>query len=1185
MSQDNKNTVKKEHSFYKEAKKSWMQDDPAVVRKKVAKTSFKVLKWLGGIYLLIAAVWGCVQGFIISTSNYVTRGLETYMTYDDVISNFYQSEENIIYQVQTNAYDSTESEDGEVDADGNNDDMHGTGEVDDNGYINTEGLAPLPFMMENPEYGKVVYIQNETDDLWDVVDPTTKSVVGSITIDGVTYTSDISTDELNDLMLTNPLITKGRDVNGNNGDVEDDYNGTLDDVQYFYTNVQPYAYIKPAQFKYLMGAYQIPTYAYQASLLDPFFATSYLNKLDTTADSITTSDVVATQFGALSVEYMTMPTNSWYRASYDVYNAETGEVWTVAEQDAGAEFDGDGISDPVWKIVDKTADTDSADDSDDKYNYVGKTPTTGAYEGSQAAPSVNSGTLNQVVTYTDDRNEDGTLETYYKYNADYYFVPSNVTLSGSDAMTASKHYNTPWDASITWTAFEVVSLNTQGDNVTIDGSVAGDTANETTSDETTYNSLMHDIEQLYFMVNSYDFITQGQYDLDNDGTELSEVALINADEEEITGVDALNTIQTNVTQAHTDGEITDAQLASLNTEITKASTYKSSLAVYSDYNVANYDNTDLGVTSTPTQIEKVYGASVFIIPFTSGASVALPDQSAFTLSNNFRNNDYYKYSGYGRDPKTANEGWMILDQDLTSNSNNDQNLYQLYGDSDNDGTVEALDAYLYGDQKSINKGVVKYIDSDEDGTWDTIAESYYDVDNGTANSPEYYIGQESIDSDIASTQLTVLESQIFYYATGITDYNGNGIEDGSEATDSQAKASDYYKSLIDHYEYTIGEDTYTVAPFYADFTGVSALNETGIYFAQGGGSYINADEQKGSSTQVTTYVYNDANALVTYNNKEYHSAIDNSAKAASIGDYDNTDRFAMVSWGEAWAWGGPYYGTFVWPLSKLSMWVQSWLPYEVMGIWSVILGVFLIVFALRGLATLFSYRKKNSTLKMQELSTQVANIKAKYEPYKDNKQMKQRMQMEIQALYRKHGVNPFQSMSTLLITMPIFLALWTIIGAIPVYKIASVGLFTFAVNPLSGMFGTGGGVGVIYMLLATAIISVQIISSKMPTWLAKKRKGIKVLDEATKQQEKKSNRTMTIMLVVFVILGLTIPSLLGLYWVFSGLFSMLQAVVQHMLIERKARKKALQHQQHKKHDYKNTEHVVEVTVEETKAKA
>lgn len=1183
MSQDNKNTTKKEHSFYKEAKKSWMQDDPAVVRKKVAKTTFKVFKWLGGIYLLIAAVWGCVQGFIISTSNYVGRGLETYMTYDDVISNFYQSEENIIYQVQTNAYDSTEGEDGEVDADGNNSDLHGNGETDDNGYINTEGLAPLPFMMENPEYGKVVYAESETDGLWYQMTVSGNTVIATGT--------GLTDDEISDLMLVDPLVVKARDVNGNNGslDVDTDYNGTTDDVWYFYTNIQPYAYIKPAQFKYLMGAYQVPTYAFQASLLDPFFATSYLNKLDSTSDSIADADQnVNTQFNATSTtEYMTMPTNSWYRASYDVFNAQVASTegltsdnatWTSAEQDAGEEFDGDGVSDPVWKIVDKTADTDENLDADDKYNYVMKTPTAGATEGSQASPTVahaTSGTINQVVTYTNDSDDDGIVETYYKYNPDYYFVPAVVTTSNQT--TIDQHYNTPW-AIADWSAFEVVSLNTTGDNVTIDGSVSGDTANDSTADENLYNSYMHDIEQLYFMVNSYDFITQGQDDTNNNGTSLAEVALYHESDDTVLldGTDAWQTVYDNAEASHTAGDITHAQWTSLQAELTKVSTYQSSLAVYSNYSAADYDNTDLGVTSTPTQIEQVYGASVMIIPYTSGAQVALPDKLAFNISNSFRNNDYYKYSGYGGDDKTANAGWMLLDEDLTSNSNNDQNLYQFYDDSGN-----ALDAYLYGDQKTINKGVVKYQDTDNDGTWDTIGESYY---GNEPNTPEYYIGEESMDSDIASQQLTVLESQIAYYATGYADYNGNGVKDAGTETDN-AKAANYYQSLIDHYEYTIGEDTYTVAPFTADFTGISSLDETGLYFAQGGSGYNTPDEQKGSSVQPTTYVYNDAGNLVTYNNIEYNGALDLSAKAASISNYDNTDRYSMVSWGEAWAWGGPYYGTFVWPLSKLSMWVQSWLPYETMGIWSVILGVFLIVFMLRGLAAVFSYRKKNSTLKMQELSTQVANIKAKYEPYKDNKQMKQRMQMEIQALYRKHGVNPFQSMSTLLITMPIFLALWTIIGAIPVYKIASVGLFTFAVNPLSGMFGTGGGVGVIYMLLATAIISVQIISSKMPTWLAKKRKGIKVLDEATKQQEKKSNRTMTIMLVVFVILGLTIPSLLGLYWVFSGLFSMSQAVVQHMLIERKARRKAIAHQNEKKHTMKNTEHVVDVTVEVDKAKA
>jgi len=60
---------------------------------------------------------------------------------------------------------------------------------------------------------------------------------------------------------------------------------------------------------------------------------------------------------------------------------------------------------------------------------------------------------------------------------------------------------------------------------------------------------------------------------------------------------------------------------------------------------------------------------------------------------------------------------------------------------------------------------------------------------------------------------------------------------------------------------------------------------------------------------------------------------------------------------------------------------------------------------------------------MQEVQLEVAKIKAKYEPHKDNKQMKQRQQQEIMALYKKREVNPFASFGTMFLTMPFFLAI------------------------------------------------------------------------------------------------------------------------------------------------------------------
>lgn len=266
---------------------------------------------------------------------------------------------------------------------------------------------------------------------------------------------------------------------------------------------------------------------------------------------------------------------------------------------------------------------------------------------------------------------------------------------------------------------------------------------------------------------------------------------------------------------------------------------------------------------------------------------------------------------------------------------------------------------------------------------------------------------------------------------------------------------------------------------------------------------------------------------------------------------DNKNRISIVSWEEAWE-NGPFYGMFIWPLSKIALGIQSIFPAS-MGIWSIFIGIFIIVFGLRIISWLMSIKSNKSQLKMQEVQTQVARINAKYEKYKGNKQMKQRKQLEVMALYRKNNINPLSSLGGMFLTMPVFLSIWTIINAISFYKLAVLGPIVFSNSVFSGLFSIGGGG--LYVLFAVLIIIVQYVQAKIPTWLSQKRQGIKYMDEKTRKQVKKSGKTQKIMLIIFTIMGFTVPLLLSIYWIYSGFFTILQSYLQHVNIMRKQKKK------------------------------
>lgn len=251
-------------------------------------------------------------------------------------------------------------------------------------------------------------------------------------------------------------------------------------------------------------------------------------------------------------------------------------------------------------------------------------------------------------------------------------------------------------------------------------------------------------------------------------------------------------------------------------------------------------------------------------------------------------------------------------------------------------------------------------------------------------------------------------------------------------------------------------------------------------------------------------------------------------------------------WGKAWdVQYGPLYGLFVFPLAQISMAIGEVFNYFTSP-WGTLFSIIVIVFLVRGLGALLSLRGTKNQLKMQEVQTEVAKIKAKYSKYdlKEEPKMKQKQQQEIMALYRKHEVNPMGSLGTIFITMPIFISLWIIISALPAYKFVVMGSFSWAVSAWYGIFNLGL-MFFLYILVGITVGLVQGVSSKMPNWLANKRKGIKRVDQATKDSMKKQNRTQNIMIGVFVFMGLTVPALFAFYWIASGFFTIFLELIRH----------------------------------------
>lgn len=223
------------------------------------------------------------------------------------------------------------------------------------------------------------------------------------------------------------------------------------------------------------------------------------------------------------------------------------------------------------------------------------------------------------------------------------------------------------------------------------------------------------------------------------------------------------------------------------------------------------------------------------------------------------------------------------------------------------------------------------------------------------------------------------------------------------------------------------------------------------------------------------------------------------------------------------------------------------------GGWTWALSIALLTIVIRAvLIPLFVYQIK-SQRKMQLLQPDIQRLQAKYKGKKDQFS-RQQMAEEQQALFKKHGTNPFASCLPLLVQLPIFFSLFRVIRAsetIARGDQAPIGGFTkelamqadgssiFGV-PLSATF-TSPGLGV---KLLTAILIVVMAATQFYTQRQMMTKNMSeaALNNPFMQQQK---MLLYVMPVVFAIGGIYFPLGVLIYWLVTNTWTMVQ---QHIVI-------------------------------------
>ena len=256
----------------------------------------------------------------------------------------------------------------------------------------------------------------------------------------------------------------------------------------------------------------------------------------------------------------------------------------------------------------------------------------------------------------------------------------------------------------------------------------------------------------------------------------------------------------------------------------------------------------------------------------------------------------------------------------------------------------------------------------------------------------------------------------------------------------------------------------------------------------------------------------------------------------------------QVTWSDSWKLG-PFYALFVYPIGVITANMIQVMPF--MDGWESLITIFIIVFIIKALSFLITFKSILQQTKMQELSAKKAIIDAKYANYKENKQMQQRKQQEVQALYKKEGISPLGSMGAMFIVMPLFFSILRVTRALPHLKSTLWLGIRFGATSWRELFH-GSWQYLPLMLLAMTFAGVQQILPRLLT----KRRDKNRMNVHQKAAMKKNNKIQNITIIVSIVASVIFSAGMQVYYLASGSWMIIQAfLTHHILVQQKKKRR------------------------------
>lgn len=241
-------------------------------------------------------------------------------------------------------------------------------------------------------------------------------------------------------------------------------------------------------------------------------------------------------------------------------------------------------------------------------------------------------------------------------------------------------------------------------------------------------------------------------------------------------------------------------------------------------------------------------------------------------------------------------------------------------------------------------------------------------------------------------------------------------------------------------------------------------------------------------------------------------------------------------------------------IGHVLVWIHSGLAF--VGLdpdsgWAWGLSIVLLTAIMRLLMVPLFVKQMNTQRKMQEVQPKIAKLRERY------KHDKERLQRESMKLYQESGTNPIMGCLPLLLQMPVFFSLFSVLRGVAEGKVqfgftqeladsAREALIFHA--PIAAQFNTSpedlAALGATDPIMAKIVIAIACVLMGTTTFLTMRQSIKRSIAQQPDNPMMQTQKIMMYMAPLFGLFGLMMPVGVLVYWVTSNVWTMVQ---QHFL--------------------------------------